>query len=362
MQSKSEQQSVIRQLHLEGLETSGDTFNFRCPLCGDSKKDSSKKRGYFYWETNTYKFKCHNCGIQTTLVWYLKEHEPELYKREMYNQIKNKKEKSYKYKEEKEVKTVDKVSNNKVKEMLNDMYSNDIFSDFDDVSDYHAIKYIHDRKIPKNKIKHFFYCENFYELMYKPLKVLIREVEQDVLDEETFNRDPRVFWFIKDRSNNIIGLQGRSLTKNSKIRYLTIKISNTPMIGNIENIDLNQKIYVTEGFIDSIFLNNTVSLNGSSFHSVLNQFETLGAKNIVFVYDNEPHNQEIRAKINMVITESMKSKDIEIGVCLLPKHIRKHGKDINDYIKSGMDKSQLLNIIDDNTYHGLKAKIKFSRW
>ena len=41
-------------------------INFRCPLCGDSKKNRLKKRGYFYRRTGT--FYCFNC--QTSLTGY----------------------------------------------------------------------------------------------------------------------------------------------------------------------------------------------------------------------------------------------------------------------------------------------------
>lgn len=41
-------------------------INFRCPICGDSKKNKFKKRGYFYRRTGT--FYCFNC--QTSLTGY----------------------------------------------------------------------------------------------------------------------------------------------------------------------------------------------------------------------------------------------------------------------------------------------------
>jgi len=46
---------------------SADLFNFRCPHCGDSKKSSSKARGFVYLKKNNMFFKCHNCGVGQTL-------------------------------------------------------------------------------------------------------------------------------------------------------------------------------------------------------------------------------------------------------------------------------------------------------
>ena len=37
----------------------GDKIVFRCPICGDSKKNSTKKRGYYYLKTASYH--CFNC-------------------------------------------------------------------------------------------------------------------------------------------------------------------------------------------------------------------------------------------------------------------------------------------------------------
>ena len=42
-------------------------FNFRCPHCGDSKKSSTKARGFVYRKKSDMFFKCHNCGMGQTL-------------------------------------------------------------------------------------------------------------------------------------------------------------------------------------------------------------------------------------------------------------------------------------------------------
>lgn len=45
-------------------------INFRCPICGDSKKNMTKKRGYFYRRTGTYY--CFNCGTSMTGYAFLR--------------------------------------------------------------------------------------------------------------------------------------------------------------------------------------------------------------------------------------------------------------------------------------------------
>lgn len=49
----------------------GDKINFRCMICGDSKKSSTKKRGW--WYKNTASFYCFNCGTALSGIKFLKE-------------------------------------------------------------------------------------------------------------------------------------------------------------------------------------------------------------------------------------------------------------------------------------------------
>ena len=55
-------------------------WNFRCPICGDSKKSQSKARGYVYRKKNDLFYRCHNCGVGNTLGNFIKEIDPTLYK------------------------------------------------------------------------------------------------------------------------------------------------------------------------------------------------------------------------------------------------------------------------------------------
>ena len=47
-------------------------YNFRCPICGDSKKNKTKTRGYLYTMKANVNYKCHNCGASMSLESCLK--------------------------------------------------------------------------------------------------------------------------------------------------------------------------------------------------------------------------------------------------------------------------------------------------
>ena len=54
--------------YLQQFKKKGDfLWNFRCPYCGDSKKNRTKARGFVFRKKNDLFYKCHNCGVGATL-------------------------------------------------------------------------------------------------------------------------------------------------------------------------------------------------------------------------------------------------------------------------------------------------------
>ena len=47
----------------------GDKLNMRCPICGDSKKSSTKKRGWYYMKNAS--FYCFNCSTGMSGIKFL---------------------------------------------------------------------------------------------------------------------------------------------------------------------------------------------------------------------------------------------------------------------------------------------------
>ena len=60
-------------------EKKSTLYNFRCPYCGDSQKQKSKARGYFFEKGSDLIYKCHNCGVGRTLGNFLKDQARDLY-------------------------------------------------------------------------------------------------------------------------------------------------------------------------------------------------------------------------------------------------------------------------------------------
>jgi hypothetical protein len=121
-------------------------------------------------------------------------------------------------------------------------------------------------------------------------------------------------------------------------------------IYGLDRVDYSKRVYVVEGPIDSLFIPNAIAVSGASFDTpTIRQLLT----NATIVMDNEPRNRDI--------VKQMK-KYIEAGfsVVMYPDSVEE--KDINDMILAGRTESDILNLINTNTFAGMEAKLKFADW
>ena len=64
-------------------------YKFRCPFCGDSKKNPHKRSGYFYIINNDQNYRCFKCNHRSSLKNVLRVLKPELYMEYMQGEISN---------------------------------------------------------------------------------------------------------------------------------------------------------------------------------------------------------------------------------------------------------------------------------
>ena len=118
-----------------------------------------------------------------------------------------------------------------------------------------------------------------------------------------------------------------------------------PKLYGLDDVNSSKSVYVVEGPIDSMFVNNCIAMAGSDVR--------LPYKNVVMIYDNEPRSREIVKKIE-------KSIDMGRKVVVWPSKIQY--KDINDMIMNGYSKADIDLILSENTHEGLSAKMALSVW
>ena len=309
-----------------------DLYNFRCPLCGDSQKNKLKSRGYIFRKKNDYFYMCHNCGISTTFYNFLKEVDPNLLKEYQLERYKNGEtgNNNYPKPEFQEFKS-EKPSFKKALELPS----------IDSLPEAHFAKnYIQQRRIPEILHSQLYYAEDFAAFIQS------LGIDKDGLHKN----DKRLVIPFYDKEKNLVAVQGRSLGE-SKLRYITLKLhDDNKKVYGLDRIDEDKLIYVVEGPIDSMFLENAVATADSNLESIT---DVLDKSKVVLVFDNEPRNKEIVAKLEHAI-------DNHFNVVIWPEFIEE--KDINDMVLNGFSPDEIQDIIDKYTVVNLRAKMEFVNW
>jgi hypothetical protein len=118
-----------------------------------------------------------------------------------------------------------------------------------------------------------------------------------------------------------------------------------PKIYNYDNINSEEFVYVLEGPFDSSFIKNSVAMCGADL-----DLKSINIHYPVYVYDNEPRNREIHARMEKVINQGY-------SIVIWPDNVKE--KDVNDMILSGQN---VQEIVSNNIYKNLEAKLKFNFW
>lgn len=296
-------------------------YNFRCPICGDSKKNKSKARGYLYQKKSDLNYKCHNCGTTASFPYFLKRIDEGLYKEYIMER----------YKEGLTGKGTVVPSPEIQRKKPEFNYS--ILKDLPKISDLNtshpAREYLVRRKIKEEHLSRFYYAKDFnaWAKTGNPYK------------------ESRIVIPLKTTEGKLFGYQGRSLDPKSKLRYITtILDTEYPKVYGLNYVNPKTTVYVTEGPIDSLFVENGIAMCGADVD--LSNFNW----NLVYVYDNEPRNREIINRVSRTI-------DRGDSVVIWPSNITE--KDINDMVLAGHSPQQ---IIEQNTFQGIKAKLKLTEW
>jgi len=300
-------------------KVNNNTYNFRCCFCGDSQRNKSKARGYFYTVKNNTNFKCHNCGMSLSLNNFIKTLDESIHKQYVLDKFKE--GHSGKNFPTPAPKLIFKKPSFREKIDLPKASANE-----------YAKNYLLKRKInPDN----FYYAEKFKEWV-NTKKSTFSEIKYE---------ESRIIIPLYNSKSELIGFQGRSIQYSSN-KYITVMLSeNDPKIYGLHKVDFEKPIYIVEGPFDSEFVENSIAMCGSDI-----DIGAFGWSNYIWVFDNEPRNREIVSKLSKTIDRGDK-------VVIWPSNIQQ--KDINDIALSGLN---VMNVLKSNIYSGLEAKIKFNNW
>ena len=303
-------------------------FNFRCPHCGDSQKSKTKARAYLYRVKNDMFFKCHNCGQGQNLANFIKFIDPKLYEQYLLERYKKSAPATPKPK-----------FDFKPTKFTNQTPIDDLKSIKDLPEDHPARLYCVNRKIPEKYFDKLFLSDKFM--------TLVNEVKPNTY--KITKDHPRLIIPFYDTTGKVFAFQGRAFGKEQP-KYLTIKLDeNKQKVYGLDKVNFQKHIYITEGPIDSLFIDNCLAAGGADLF-LKNKIPN---ENITYIFDNEPRNKEIVNRMYKVIEQ-------DFNVVIWPEDLQL--KDVNDMIMSGLTKLELQDIISNNTYSKLSALTKLNYW
>lgn len=302
-------------------------FNFRCPHCGDSKKTKTKTRAYFYRVKNDMFFKCHNCGMGQNLANFIKFIDPKLHSEFILERYKNSTpattEPKFDFKPP----------------AFKEVYIIEDLPTITELPEGHPAKrYVIKRKIP----------EKFFNILHLSMEFmsLVNKIKPGTFKNFS-GEHPRLIIPFYDTTGNLFALQGRAFG-NEQPKYLTIKLDETKQkVYGLERVNFQKHIYITEGPLDSLFIDNCLAAAGADLTLKTNP------ENITYIFDNEPRNKEIVKRMYKII-------DNNYNIFIWPENTK--SKDINDLVISGKTIPEIQSIISTNTHSKLSALTKLNSW
>jgi len=310
-------------------------FSFSCPLCGDSKKDKSKARGYIYKKKEAMFFHCHNCQEGMFFGKLLKRLDLNLHQQYSLEQFAD-------------LPTKPKIS---AEEEAKPFITSPVFYSKEKINlpsieslpfNHFAKKYIISRKLPKQFLSDIYYSSCFKSFLDEMLPGNEKNIPL---------MEKRVIIPFYDERQHLLGFQGRALFE-SKLKYITIMMDETKRkVFGLNKVDLTKPILVVEGPFDSMFLYNAVATMDSGLYRAA---EVMGQDNdYIFVYDNEKRNSQIISNME---------KTIKLGhkIFIWPRSVGE--KDINEMVMSTWEPDQVMDMIMKHNYMGMEAELRMTMW
>lgn len=309
----------------------GSSYNCRCIICGDSAKKLNKARGYFYSNKDKLMYKCFNCDASMYFSSFLKNIDQLLFNQYSFESYAESKP----YSNSTPQVVFEQPQFKKPEERLLDK----LLERLDKLpNDHEAVQFCLTRKIPKDKFNQIYFIDNI-----KNIVQLNDKYKASIQTEE-----PRIVFPFYDEEGLLTAVTCRAL-RGEALRYITVKVADDkPLIYGLDSVDKNNDVFVVEGPIDSLFLQNSIAIAGTSLGKI--SLSTLSKEHLIVVFDNQPRNKEVCKIIHKTIKNGFK-------VVIWPQNIEE--KDINEMVLAGRD---IKNIIKKNVFNGLEAEVKFTAW
>jgi len=323
----------LKLLPLEQFTDKGSgKYNFRCPICGDSKKRATLKRGWATNYKNTLFIHCYNCDYSSSFSKFLKLYFPQYYP----DYIKEKFQSKDIFKKETKRDSVDIFATE---------YDHlDLQKIGELPSNHKAVAYLKQRKIDAKQYNEFYYSDEFSYWVNQ-------HINDSLFSDQKFY-DPRIVIPFYNRYKKIFALQGRTINGQNP-KYLTVKMDQSEdKLFGLDKVHFTSPIFLFEGPLDSLFIHNSLACAGS-LSNVDTVLKYTNKDNITIVPDNDFRNKQTKKFIEESLKHGYKTVIWPNGT---------NFKDINEAIIKGYTEEQICSMIKNNTYSGLmgfsKLKLK----
>ena len=284
----------------------GDYWNFRCPICGDSKKNSRKKRGFFYLSTSSYH--CFNCDANMGGLKFLQAVSGSDYE-DIINEYKELRLKSLgRSIAKRPIQTTLDSSSLSGMAYLNSLQPC-VKKEWKNPLTEHAREYLENRKV----LEAPFLKEDIYSVFDK-------QQNEYILLPWRLNGIDAYYQLNDFEHNDSIGRKYIFPSKKEKLIY------------GLDNIDISFPYVICfEGVYDSLFIPNAIAIGGKTLTALQKKIvqERFPKHKIVMSFDNDRPGLEAMAKCIKSskedyyyfkwFDESTKEKDVN-------DFIVKHGK------------------------------------
>ena len=302
----------------------GTQFNCRCALCGDSKKNTRKKRFYLTYDGNSGGvYYCHNCHETGSFV--------KLYSLLSGTSIAQSLKIIFKYDKSAIKNQLTKKKTEKVEEQVG------------------SHNYILDDCVMK--------VEGYQQSKYNEVLLQFKK-DRNIPDDTPIyiaykgKYKNRIIIPICDKKNNILYFQARRIYKNQEPKYLNPISKKRDVIFNRHKFDRKKYIIIVEGLLDAISIGDqgTVCLGSSITDDFIHKIMRLTDKGVIIALDNDETGKKEQQKI---IKKSIYAKKVRY---FLYPYVQ---SDINS-INTNYD-IDIYKMIIDNSFelHGVKARNLF---
>jgi hypothetical protein len=314
---------ILHKLDVDQSTVNSSSVNFSCPFCKEGSSLGRKRRAFIYKDSN-YKFWCFNCSRSMNFESFLKEIDSELF-RQYFSENKEILMKEFLSKPVYEKKAKKEI----ITEVDDTVYMEFNPSEFVKVEQTHSpMEYVKSRKIP----------QKFWDDIY---------VYVGAVNDETRLYTNAIIFPIR-KNGKITGFVSRNI--HTKFFHKHKAGENNILIYNYYDVNKHMTVYITESIIDSLFVENSMALNGVSINKKLLN----GFFDPVFILDNDSEGTSH--------TGLKKSKErVEKGykVFVMPTELKRF-KDLNELIISGFPEEKIMGLIQKNTFSGTEALLRLA--